>query len=274
MPATPPLILLPPSEGKAPGGTTPPWEPGSTTHDGLDDRRLIVLRALAAAMRKPVASRAKLLGVKGVALAEATAVDLTAAQSPTMPAIDRYTGVLYDALDVTSLTPRSRRRLHDQVRILSGLWGVVAPDDLIPNYKLKMGATIGRPGKLSTWWRPAVTSALAPEVAGRVVWDLLPNEHRLAWAPPTDGPDAPCAVISVTFADEVQRGETTELVAVAHWNKLLKGALVRHVIEEQVSDPDTLADFDHPLGYRYEPARTSVAGTLTRLTFVKPLVST
>jgi hypothetical protein len=35
-----------------------------------------------------------------------------------------------------------------------GLWGVVAPRDPIPDYKLKMGASIGRLGKLSTWWRP------------------------------------------------------------------------------------------------------------------------
>ena len=48
-------------------------------------------------------------------------------------------------------------------------------------------------------------------------------------------------------------------MAVAHWNKLLKGALVAHVVSRQLTAVDDLVDFDHPLGYRFAPDLTEVA---------------
>ena len=272
MPSRPPLILLPPSEGKAGGGTGPPWAAGSMSSPELDVRRAKVMAALVSAMRGSQAARAKLLGVKGEALAAATETNRAVAQGPTLPAIERYTGVLAQALDYASLPAALRRRVDRQIRIFSGLWGVVAPTDPVPDYKLKMGASLGRLGKLSTWWRPAVTAVLAPELAGRTVWDLLANEHRAAWDPDlTDGADAPRAVISVRFAEEVRRGGRSDLVTVAHWNKLLKGALVRHLVATQLVEVDGLAEFVHPLGYTYDPELTeeSVDGLRVTATLVK-----
>jgi cytoplasmic iron level regulating protein YaaA (DUF328/UPF0246 family) len=217
-------------------------------------------------MATPESARAKLLGVKGVALAAATEADRAVMTSPTRPAIERYTGVLYDALHAASLPAVPRRRLGRQVRILSGLWGIVAPDDPIPDYKLKMGASLAGVGKLSTGWRPLVTAALASEVRGRTVWSLLPNEHAAAWAPDLSGRSSPASVLSVRFLDEVRRGRRRELITVSHWNKLLKGALVRHILTVQLTDIDGLADFDHPLGYRFEPDLTEVAADGVRVT--------
>ena len=232
-----------------------------------------VRAALSAAVDGPAPAVAKLLGVKGAALAAAIAADRVVATAPTMPAITRYTGVLYDALDAGSLSARDRRRLRTQVVILSGLWGAVQPADPIPDYKLKMGASLAPLGRLSTWWRPAITEALAPLVAGRVVWDLLPNEHRAAWAPPPagSGTTAPTAVLSARFLDEhpVRRGERS-FTTVSHWNKLLKGALVRHVLSTQLDDPAGLSAFTHPEGYTYDPSLTVEHGGRTDLAFVRP----
>jgi len=270
-----PLILLPPSEGKADGGDGPPWAPATLFDPDLDGRRAQVMAALVRAMSSSARRRSELLGVKGEALAAATARNLGLPTGPTRPAIERYAGVLYQALDARSLRAPQRRRLEAQVRIVSGLWGVVAPGDPIPDYKLKMGAALPRLGRLATWWRPALTAALAPEVAGRVVWDLLPNEHRNAWAPcvtPGD-PDAPRRLISVRFHDEVVgAGGTTRLVTVSHWNKLLKGELVRHVLARQLVEVGDLVDFEHPLGYRYDPDLTRVAdgGIRIAASFVRP----
>jgi len=44
---------------------------------------------------------------------------------------------------------------------------------------------------------------------------------------------------------------------VSHWNKLLKGALLRHVLATQLDDPEGLVEFDHPMGYRYESGLTT-----------------
>lgn len=231
----------------------------------LDDRRERVAAALRSAMRANQAARAKLLGVKGAALADATAANRTVSSAPTMPAIDRYSGVLYGALDADSLGVRARRRLDDSVLIVSGLWGLVAPTDPIPDYKLKMGASLGTLGKLSTWWRPAIDEALAQRVrssSAPIIWNLLPNEHDAAWS---GTPDLP--VVSVRFLEPNRSGE---LVAVSHWNKFLKGALVRFLVEHPGAGPEDLADWEHPSGYRLDPTRTTVESGRTVLHLVAP----
>ncbi|MGI9602720.1 MAG: peroxide stress protein YaaA, partial [Acidimicrobiales bacterium] len=135
---------MPPSEGKSSGGRGAPWQPGTLTSPELDERRADIARALIKAMGGSGPARQKLLGVKGDALAEATAVNTRVLAGPTRPAIERYTGVLYGALDYAGCPSPLRRKLDRQVRIFSGLWGMVAPRDPIPDYKLKMGAVLGR----------------------------------------------------------------------------------------------------------------------------------
>ena len=250
----PPLILLPPSEGKAPGGAGDPWRAGTNSFGELDDARARAIKALGTAMRGTIATRSKLLGVKGAALAQATATNLALPTSPTMPAIERYTGVLYDALDAASLNRRDRGRLSEQVLVFSGLWGIVSPTDMIPDYKLKMGASLARTGRLASFWKPRIDAALEPLTGQRTVWNLLPGEHDAAWS----GAPRATAVISVRFLDDVERSGRRQVITVSHWNKLLKGALVRHVLAHQLTDPDGLAAFDHREGYRYQPSLTTV----------------
>ena len=257
-----PLILLPPSEGKAPGGDGPAWEKAEQSFDELLKPRRQVLAALRKAMKENEAARTKLLGVKGQRVAEATAANLVAHKAATLPAIERYTGVLYDALDYSSLPAGLRKRVDKQVVIFSGLWGAVRPGDLIPDYKLKMGAKLSGFGPPARFWKPLLTAALAGPAAG-CVWDLLPNEHSAAW-------DASVARsrIRVRFVDDVEKDGERKLVTVAHWNKLLKGALVRYVVEHQLVDPAGLADFTHPEGYVYAPELTQVSGPLTEVSLV------
>ncbi len=267
---TPPLILLPPSEGKASGGTGPVWELGTMvgsalpTGAALDTARAKVTAATVRAMKQSKVKRAALLGVKGDALEAATATNLVVRSSATMPAIDRYTGVLYDALAASTLSARDRRRLNAQVRIFSGMWGIVGPDDPIPNYKLKMGARLDKLGRLSSMWKPHIDAALGLELAGRTVWNLLPNEHDAAWS----GASIATAEVSVRFLDDVLRSGARQLVIVSHWNKLLKGALVRHVLANQLAEPDGLARFDHPLGYKYVSDLTEIDGNRTIVSMV------
>jgi len=123
----------------------------------------------------PKPERGRLLGVKGEALAGATAANRNVREAPTMPAIERYTGVLYDAIDPRSMSAVHRRRLDASAVILSGLWGLVTPRDPIPDYKLKMGTSLGRLGRLSRWWRADLSARLDGVCSGRTIWNLLPN---------------------------------------------------------------------------------------------------
>lgn len=227
MPKPQPLVLLPPSEGKAGGGTGPAWAAGTMADAALDRHRRTVLRA-------------------------AVSAGAVARRAPTRRAMERYTGVLYRELDWSSLPAPARRRGNEQVRVVSGLWGLVAPADPIPAYRLKMSAAVGDLGRLSTWWRPRLAPTLRERVAGATVWDLLPIEHEAAmdWAA-----CAPARRITVRFVDAEGR-------TVSHWNKLLKGALVRWLLTEQPAGPEALPAFDHPLGYRFDPGASTLDGPL------------
>lgn len=222
MPRPQPVILLPPSEGKSAGGEGPGWAARSAADTALDRHRRIVLRA-------------------------ARAEGATPRRGPTRPAIERYTGVLYGELDWSSLAAPARRRGNEQIRIVSGLWGLVAPRDPIPEYRLKLSASLPELGKLSTWWRPRLTPVLADRTAGAVVWDLLPLEHAAAidWGR-CDSRQR------VTFRFVENDGRT-----VNHWNKLLKGAVVRWLLSERPTGAGDIAHFVHPLGYQYDSDASS-----------------
>lgn len=210
------------------------------------------MAALRSSMRGSILQRQKLLGVGKVAVRPATAANLAVEQSGTLPAIERYTGVLYGALDAKSLPAPARRRLDARVLISSGLWGAVAPSDPIPDYKLKMGASLPRLGKLSTWWRSQLDPTLDNLARGRVVWDLRPGEHAASWRIG----DTPISIIDVKFLEErPNRG----LVTVSHWNKLLKGALTRHLVTIGNPTIDCLSEFTFE-GFGWEPDSTTKSG--------------
>jgi len=217
MPRPQPLILLPPSEGKSLDGDGPPWRPGTMADLDLDRHRKLTI-------------------------ASASATGAVDRRGPTTRAIERYTGVLYRELAWTTLPRAAQRRGAQQVRIVSGLWGFVAADDPIPHYKLKMSASLPGLGRLATWWRPRLTPTLAEVAARATVWDLLPIEHSAAvdWRA-----IEPAQRVTVRFVDD--QGRT-----VSHWNKLLKGALVRWLLREQPAGPEALVGFEHPLGYRLD----------------------
>ena len=250
-----PLILLPPSEGKSSGGNGTPWSKTSQSFPELESARKDVIKALKSAMKAPIAERSKLLGVGESKTGEATKANLSVDTGKTLPAIERYTGVLYDALDYGTLSAKLKKRVDSQVVIFSGLWGMVRPGDLIPDYKLKMGAKLPSLGKLSTFWKPLISESLTPATSG-VVWDLLPNEHSAGW-----DPSIPDARIRVSFLDDVVKNKKRTLVTVSHWNKLLKGSLVRFLVESQIDDPSGLKGFKHPEGYVYKPNLSTEDGS-------------
>jgi cytoplasmic iron level regulating protein YaaA (DUF328/UPF0246 family) len=111
------------------------------------------------------------------------------------------------------------------VVVVSGLLGLVGLNDPTPEYRLKMGAALPPHGKLSTWWRPAVSEALTAWGSRRFVVDLLPNEHRAACR------GARLHGVSVTFAERTGK-------AAGHDAKAAKGRLARHIL---TSDQHPLA---------------------------------
>jgi uncharacterized protein len=206
-------LLLPPSEGKAVGGDGPVWDAGLGRFGELAGRRTTLVRRLA----RLRGGNEKLLGIGGKHLAAARLANSSLATALSLPAWRRYTGVVWDGLDVASLSPDARRRAMSSVVVVSGLLGLVGLDDPLPEYRLKIGASLAPYGKLSTWWRPVLAAPLSTWAARRFVVDLLPNEHRSACTA------ADVRGVQITFVE--RNGK-----AAGHDAKLAKGRLARHLL--------------------------------------------
>jgi len=240
-------LLLPPSEGKAPGGDGPPYDPAAGGFPRLRSAREKVRKGL----RHREFDAVGQLGVKGVALAGALAINRSIAGSPTLPALRRYTGVLYDALGYDTLEPAERDRLDEEVLVVSGLLGLVRGGDPVPNYKAPMGAAVPGAGRLASYWKPCLAKELARDLGDAVVWDLLPGIHAAA---------APIPSTAVHWKVRVLREKNGRLMTVSHENKTIKGALARVISVQRLTDPAALSGWTGPGGYRVRSSTEPAAG--------------
>ncbi len=218
------MLLLPPSEGKAQGGSSrrAGWSPDAGAFGSrLSDRRIAVVEALSSMG----GGDEKLLGVKGEYLLRAQSANSSLIGAATSPAWQRYTGVVWDHLEPASLPAGARR----QIVVVSGLLGLVRADDLIPDYRLKMGANLRPLGKLSTWWRGDLSAEVQRVGRRRFVVDLLPQEHRAAVD--LDGLDG----VAVTLVDPTGRPG-------GHFAKAAKGELARAILTDGLGVLDTWHD--------------------------------
>ncbi len=233
MGATAFVVLLPPSEGKASGGfTSERWTPESGVFaDTLGPYR----RDVADELRRIGGGDQKLLGVKGAMLQHAQTHNAQLIGAPSMPAWQRYTGVVWDHLDLASISAASRSQVIRRIFIPSGLAGLVRADDPLPDYRLKMGARLSPFGQLATWWRDDLTEAFRHVVKSALVIDLLPQEHKA----------------SINW-DELTHVMRVDLVAKkggvvgGHNAKAAKGLLARHLLLSRDATPQkSVASFSH-----------------------------
>jgi len=203
-------ILLPPSETKHPGGSGAPLDLDGLALPGLRPEREAVVDALVALAGDPAqAQRVLKLSDRQAGEIEHNRMLRTA---PTMPAADRYTGVLFDALDATSLAGPARRWLGAHVLIHSAPFGPIGALDRIPAYRLAAGTSLPGIRPLRRHWAEATSAALDD---GGFVLDLR-SEAYVALGPI---PDA--------VASEYVRVVTPTGRALNHFNKKAKGELVR-----------------------------------------------
>ncbi|WP_103343023.1 peroxide stress protein YaaA [Amycolatopsis sp. CA-126428] len=219
------LVLLPPSETKADGGRGGPLDLGELSFPKLNPTRAKLVDALAELAADVPASIAAL----GLTERQAGEVARNAElwTSPTMPALRRYTGVLYDALDVKSFTKAGLEKAHRRLAVTSSLFGVVSATDPIPAYRLSGGNSLPALGTVRGLWKPVLEPVLQ-EVEGLVV-DLRSGTYS-AFAKLR--PDA----VTVRVVTENARGER---VTVSHFNKAYKGRLA-HVLAATRAEPSTV----------------------------------
>jgi uncharacterized protein len=219
------LLLLPPSETKHSGGNGAPLDLGTLTAPELTPLRTELVEALVKLADDVPASRVAL----GLSATQDDEIARNAAlwTGPTLPAVERYTGVLYDALDVRSMTRAQRARADRRLAVGSALFGLVMATDAIPAYRLSAGSALPGLPTLRSLWRPVLAPVLA--ATGELVVDLRSSSYA-ALAP------VPGAV-TVEVLSERPDGSRS---VVSHFNKAHKGRLARKLATTPAEPDDVV----------------------------------
>lgn len=204
------LVLLPPSETKADGGAGAPLDLEALAFPELNPVRERLVSALVGLAGDVPASLAA-LGLSERQVDE-VARNATLRGAPTMPAISRYTGVLYDALDLGSFSRAERRRAGARLAVASALFGAVRADDPIPAYRLSGNSVLPGVGGLRPVWHAALSKTLS------TVDDLVLDLRSGPYANLASVPHA--VVVRVVSEDATGRR-----LSISHFNKAHKGYL-------------------------------------------------
>lgn len=208
------LVLLPPSESKARGGLGPAADLLALRYPELRPHRDRLMTALIDLSARPDAARfaLKVTAAKDDEVRQNTLLRT----APTMPALDRYTGVLYGALDVPGMTPAERSRAKARVVVMSSLFGPVGGGDLVPAYRLSAGTALPGLGTVAHYWKPLTAPLLA--ALREPVLDLRSGAYAAFGEVP--------GAITVRAVAEQPDGTRT---VISHFNKHAKGCLARIV---------------------------------------------
>lgn len=211
------LILLPPSETKRTGGGLNSSEQTLQHHSPLREARHRVRSALEhLSLDDEAAAKSLKLGVK--ARGE-VAHNRALGTSGLLPAGERYSGVLYDVLDVPSLDSSAREWLDSHVAVQSALFGLISVADGIPAYRLSASSRLpALGGSLKAVWREA-HAGIDWRAFGWVL-DLRSKDYA-ELAPLPAGAGASLHVAQLSASGEIR--------ALNHFNKAAKGDLVRRL---------------------------------------------
>ncbi len=162
------------------------------------------------------------------------------------PAIFTFKGDVYDGLDAFQLDAGALDFLQDHLRILSGLYGLLRPLDLMQPYRLEMGRNIENPrGKnLYQFWNGRITEALNTLLArdDGVLINLASNEYFKAVQPKA----LRGRIITPQFKD----WKNGQYKMISFYAKKARGMMTRYIAEHRLTDPEAIKDFD-TAGYRY-----------------------
>lgn len=221
------LILLPPSETKRPGGVGISIDKAAIIWAALDPTRDQLIRSLSQlCLDQAAAVEALGLGAKS---AQEIELNLNLMTSPTMPALQRYSGVLYQALDYSSLSAAALKRANERLFIQSALFGLLPAMEQIPNYRFSAAAKL--PGiNLRSVWQQA-HEAVWPRIIGDIL-DLRSKDYQDLNPIPNNRQHFTVEVMS-------EDGK-----ALNHFNKKTKGLFARASLEhglESISEVTKVA---------------------------------
>jgi uncharacterized protein len=173
-------------------------------------------------------------------------------------AVLAFNGDVYEGLDAASLKKAGLDRAQKHLRILSGLYGLLRPLDLMQPYRLEMGTSLANPrGKdLYAFWGERLGQALNNELAAhksKVLINLASDEYFKA----VKGLAFP--VVTPVFQEK--KGDTFKVVSFSA--KRARGLMVRYVLDHKIDNPEGLKDFDSE-DYKFDAKASSAEKLIFR----------
>ncbi|WP_296683735.1 peroxide stress protein YaaA [Flavobacterium sp.] len=162
------------------------------------------------------------------------------------PAVYAFDGDVYTGLDAYSIPMEKLDVLQDRLRILSGLYGVLKPLDLMQAYRLEMGTKlpIGESNNLYDFWKSTVTASLNKELKrGELFVNLASNEYFSV----IDTKALKVPVITPDFKDY----KDGKLKMISFFAKKARGMMVRYIIDTNAETIDDLKGFNYD-GYQFD----------------------
>jgi cytoplasmic iron level regulating protein YaaA (DUF328/UPF0246 family) len=162
------------------------------------------------------------------------------------PAIFTFDGDVYTGLDAYSIPTEKLDVLQDRLRILSGLYGLLKPLDLIQAYRLEMGTKlpIGESKNLYEFWKATLTKALNKELEKD---ELFINLASTEYFSAVDVKTLKVPVITPEFKDY----KNGKLKIISFFAKKARGLMVRYIIDTNAQTIDDLKGFDYE-GYQFD----------------------
>ena len=177
------------------------------------------------------------------------------------PAIDAFRGDVYKAFEDKGLTEAGYSFAQDHIRILSGLYGIIRPLDLIQPYRLEMGTSLKNPGgkDLYEFWKQTLTKSIASELKKHDVPVLL-NLASKEYFSVIDSKNLGYDIVHVHFKEK--RDDKLKVIALNA--KRARGAMAQWIVANEVDSPEAVKKFSLT-GYKFRATLSSD----TDLVFVK-----
>ena len=169
------------------------------------------------------------------------------------PAVFAFNGDVYSGLDAYTLNDNAIDELQNSLRILSGLYGMLKPLDLIQPYRLEMGTkfSVGRAKNLHGFWKKKVTQQLNDELQENELFvNLASNEYFAA----VDVKQLNTSVITPVFKD----WKNDKLKVISFFAKKARGLMVRYIIDTNATTIEDLKGFNYE-GYAFSEEYSDMA---------------
>ena len=172
------------------------------------------------------------------------------------PCLFTFSGDVYSGIDAKSLSKKQISDAQNSLRILSGLYGLLKPLDLIQAYRLEMGTKlkVNHSKNLYDFWMKKITDKLNNELTKNELFvNLASNEYSSV----IDTNSLKTDMISPIFKDF----KNGKLKIISFYAKKARGMMVRYILDNQINDFESLKGFNYG-GYSYSEEETNVSGEL------------